>query len=202
METHKESIEIQYNIICDKINNILRPIVPVQYRRTIFDLIHNISHPGIKATRKLLTQRFTRTNINTDCNDWAKTCEACQKSKVKIHTKTPLSTFETPVRRFDDIHVDIVGPLPISQDKQYLFTIIDRFTRWPDAMPMKNITTSSCCKALLKWVSKFGVPINITSDRGRQFISRLWNELTNMLKYEEYYIIPSAMGPLKDFIYS
>ena len=46
---------------------------------------------------------------------------------------------------------------------------------------MKDITTSSCCKALVKWVSKFGVPINITSDRGRQFISRLWNELTNML---------------------
>ena len=47
----------------------------------------------------------------------------------------------------------------------------------PQAIPMKDITTTSCCKALLTWISHFGLPLNITSDGGRQFISQLWNEL-------------------------
>ena len=148
-ELHKDTIEIHNNIICDTSNNQLRPIVPSKYKQTIFNLLHNISHPGIKATRKLITARFTWININKDCTEWARTCVSCQKSKVQVHMKAPLNTFNTPARRFDNIHVDIVGPLPKSQEKQYLFTIIDRFTRWPDAIRMKDMTTSSCCNTLL-----------------------------------------------------
>ena len=95
MKLHKENIKINNNIICDNTNNSLRPIVPAKYQRIIFDLLHNTSHPGIKATRKLVTQRFTWINVDKNCTEFAKTCEPCQKSKVQVHTKAPLSTFDT-----------------------------------------------------------------------------------------------------------
>lgn len=90
----------------------------------------------------------------------------------------PLQSFELPSRRFDYIHVDLVGPLPPSRGYTYLITIVDRFTRWPEAIPIKEATTKDCARALIAgWISRFGVPTKITSDRGRQFISQLWLEL-------------------------
>ena len=64
----------------------------------------------------------------------------------------------------------------------YLFTIIDRFTRWPEAIPLPDAKTPTCTNALIRgWISRFGVPADITSDRGPQFTSSLWSNLNKML---------------------
>ena len=78
--------------------------------------------------------------------------------------------------------MDIVGPLPPSEGHNYLFTIIDRTTRWPEAIPISDISASTCAKAFVSnWISRFGVPALITSDRGAQFTSSLWSALCNFL---------------------
>ena len=65
------------------------------------------------------------------------------------------------------IHVDIMGPLPPSQNYRYLLTVVDRFTRWPEAIPLVDAQTTTCSKALaLHWIARFGVPAWLTSDRG------------------------------------
>ena len=69
--------------------------------------------------------------MNHDVRTWAKTCKRCQKSKINRHTITPLGTLMTPDAHFDHVHIDIVGPLPPSNEHTYLLTCIDRFTRWP-----------------------------------------------------------------------
>ena len=94
----------------------------------------------------------------------------------------PLQSFPAPAARFDSLHVDIVGPLPPSQGYTYLFTCVDRYTRWPEAIPMADATADSCAHALLSgWVSRFGVPLTIISDQGSQFESDLWRELMHLL---------------------
>ncbi len=169
-------------LLCDISTGRPRPYVPPAWRKRVFEALHSLSHPGAKGSRKLITSRFVWHQMNKDITAWAKTCLQCQKSKVHRHVSSPRQAFDPPGRRFEHIHVDIVGPLPASAGFTYLFTAVDRFTRWADAVPMRDATAASCAQALLQhWVARFGVPLHMTSDRGRQFISNLWTQLGKLL---------------------
>ena len=169
-------------LLCDSSTGRPRPVVPVLWRRKIFDLIHNLSHPSIRSTRKLVSEKFVWKGIQKDVGLWAKQCIPCQSSKVQTHTKAPLATFPVPRRRFDYIHVDLVGPLPSSQGYTHLLTIIDRFTRWPEVVPLKDTTSFSCAQAIIfHWIARFGVPRDISSDRGPQFTASLWTHIATYL---------------------
>jgi Integrase core domain len=88
-----------------------------------------------------------------------------------------------PDRRFSHLHVDIVGPLPVSSSVFcYIFTIIDRSTRWLEEVLLTNVEAATCADALISgWVSHFGVPAFITTDRGAQFFSVLWKLMCQRL---------------------
>ena len=159
-----------------------RPLVPSTFRRQIFDLFHGLSHPGIKGSQRLISDRFVWPCMKVEIRDWCKTCTNCQTSKIQRHVSAPLQHFQPPNRRFMHVHVDIVGPLPSIEGYSYLFTIIDRFTRWPEVIPIPNILAKTCASAfLLNWVARFGAPTIITSDRGSQFTSYLWSEMARFL---------------------
>ena len=169
-------------VLCDVSTGRPRPLVPTKLRRMVFNVVHGLAHPSIKSTVKLIKSKFVWYAMEKDIRLWAQACDACQRNKTHRHIKTPIGKFPQPSRRFAQIHVDIVGPLPQSEGYRYLFTITDRATRWPEATPIYDETAESCAGALLtSWVARFGLPEHITSDRGGAFISNLWTNLALLL---------------------
>ncbi len=79
----------------------------------------------------------------------------------------PIQPIQVPARRLSHIHVDLLGPIPVAADRfTYLLTIIDRTTRWLEAVPLRNMETATFVEALITtWISGYGVPSNNTTDR-------------------------------------
>jgi hypothetical protein len=159
-----------------------RPLVPPQLRERVALFLHSIHHPGVKATKRLVAARFCWPFLAKQVAALARACLFCQRGKVHQHVHLQPAAIPVPHRRFAHVHVDLVGPLPPSRGFQYLFTVVDRTTRWPEAFPLASITAADCAKAFFSgWVARFGVPAVITSDRGAQFTSSLWAALCQLL---------------------
>ena len=172
-----------HEVVCarDKHGND-RVFVPRRLRQVVFEALHNRAHPGVRATVRLITAQFVWRDIKADVKRRCQACEPCTRTKSTRQTRAPLEPFPAAEARFDHLHIDIVGPLPASKSYRYLLTVIDRFTRWFEAIPMASITTENCAQALLRhWVARFGCPKTIVSDRGTQFSSDLWAQFTAML---------------------
>ena len=100
--------------------------------------------------------------MKRDIRKWCQECHSCQSSKFHRHAQAPLQQHTLPRDRFRSLHVDLVGPLPVSQGMTYLFTVIDRLTRWPEVIPVPD-AQATCAPALLShWIARFGVPEDIT----------------------------------------
>ncbi|BHF78125.1 hypothetical protein SprV_0602123500 [Sparganum proliferum] len=101
-------------ISCDVSTPSHRPFVPPSLRRKVFSSLHNLSHPGSRATDKLVSDRFVWPGMHKDLKAWTRACIPCQRNKIQRHNKAPIGTFPGPGARFSHVHLDIVGPLPLS----------------------------------------------------------------------------------------
>ena len=128
-----------------------------------------------------VTTRYVWLGINKDVRRWAKMCVKCKKSQIHRHVVTPCQPLSLLMH--DVIHcmvrIDIVGPLP-SHGFTYILTSVDRFTLWPEAIPIADIMAEKVDQAFIhvgSWIAQFGIRLTLSTDRGRQFDSSLWNKL-------------------------
>ena len=103
--------------------------------------------------------------------------------------------------RFQDIQLDVVGPLEPSNGHRYLLTIVDRTSRYLAAIPMPAATSQNCATAFIEgWCQHFGVPSYARSDNATNFTSKMWTHLHQSLgtivSYSPLYR-PQAMGMIE-----
>ena len=114
----------------------------------------------------------------------------CQRAKVHRHTRATVKSIPVPDQRFDHVHIDLVI-LPQVGTLRYCLTIIDRFSRWPVAIPLSNMEAPTVAEAFFKhWISSFGTPLTITTDQGTQFESKLFSALAAKMGAHKIHTTP------------
>ena len=94
----------------------------------------------------------------------------------------PPALFTAPDHRFEHVHVDLVGPMEESEGYKYCMTMVDRYTRWVEAVPIADMTAETVAYCFYtNWIPRFGTPKFITTDQGSQFESQLFNALAKLL---------------------
>ena len=174
-------------------------LVPSVYRQQLINSVHSLSHTGILSTLRQLQLMYTWPQMRKDISAHINACIACQSSKVTRHTRPPFKSYGAHPK-FSAVHIDFVGPLPSVNNKRYLVTLFDRGSRWFDAYPCAHATAESAVNALLKWVSHFGVPELLISDRGTHFEASLFQEAAKRLGIEKRRVTayhPAANGAVE-----
>ncbi|KAF6030922.1 hypothetical protein EB796_010766 [Bugula neritina] len=162
-------------------------MVPSSLRKEVLQKAHDCimsGHLGVKKTTDRVLSNFFWPGLNGDVVRFCQSCDICQKTvkkgsvmKVPVQ-ETPL--IDTPFKR---CAIDLVGPInpPSEKGHRYILTLVDYATRYPEATPLKNIDSATVAEALLDMYSRVGIPEEVISDQGTQFISDYMKEFTRLL---------------------
>ena len=137
---------------------------------------------GSDKTQKRRMDRFYWPGIWADVRRWCAACPECQlvnalaTPKVPLH---PLSLMEIPFQR---VAMDLIGSFDrITQGYRFILVLVDYATRYPKAVPLRNISAKSVAQELFQVISRVGIPKEILTDQGTSFISRTLRELYELL---------------------
>ena len=142
-----------------------RHLVPAEWRRVVFSLMHNLTHTGPWATVRHVAKRYIWPEMSKQLTRWAQECHECQQSKTQRPIEPGVQDFEVPKKHFTVVHTDVVGPLPMSNGFKYVLTAINRTTRYLVAQSMEDASAKSCAKAFINWWQQhFSLPAEIVLD--------------------------------------
>ena len=155
-------------------------MVPDSLKNAVISLAHEglmSSHMGFYKTFCKINSLFYWTAMRKDIKRFIRSCHVCQvvKRPNERIPKAPLINIPSVGEPFQEVVVDAVGPLPrTKRGYQYILSVIDRATRYPEAIPLRNIKADTVVDALLNYFSKFGLPTVIQTDQGTNFKSRIF----------------------------
>jgi ribonuclease HI len=162
-------------------NDILMRCITQEEGRELLMEIHGGECRSHSSSRMLVGKVFRHgfywPTALQDAAEMVKSCKACQFHAKQIHTPAQALQMIPPSWPFAVWGVDILGPFPrVVGGYRFLFVAIDKFTKWPKATPVVNITQGAAVAFLKSIICRFGFPSRIIMDNGTQFTSRIFQE--------------------------
>ncbi|XP_068205168.1 uncharacterized protein [Palaemon carinicauda] len=154
--------------------------VPPQYREEILRLAHEQpmgGHLGVRKTREKVSLEFCWPNFNRRVAEYCRSCHSCQviSKKDPNHRKAPLQPIPVVEEPFSKIIMDIVGPLPkTKKGHTHLLMVMCVSTRFPEAYLLRAAMSQNVSRALVQFVTTFGLPKIILTGKGSVFMSKVF----------------------------
>ena len=132
-------------------------------------LLHDsLCHPGITRFNHYIRTKNIPCSIE-DIRKLTASCPTCLKLKPQYHKSD--GTLIKATQPFERINIDFKGPLPSTTGNRYILTVVDEFSRYPFAFPVRDMVTPTVINCLVQLFSLFGMPGYVHSDRGPSLIS-------------------------------
>jgi hypothetical protein len=182
--------EVVYRIRPNKRRNgrrRLQMVLPCKYREEIMEAHHDealAGHLGQFKTVERIAQHYWWPDMEKDVKRWVEGCETCQRFRK---AKEPRKTEMKPIianHAFEIIGMDIVTPLKVSmKGNKHLVVITDYYTKWAEAYALPDIEAETIARVLIREIiSRHGAPRRIITDRGSQFMSKVFREVTELIQ--------------------
>uniref|UniRef100_A0A8C7YBJ2 Gypsy retrotransposon integrase-like protein 1 n=1 Tax=Oryzias sinensis TaxID=183150 RepID=A0A8C7YBJ2_9TELE len=161
--------------------------VPTSLRSEVISLGHTSlvsCHGGVQRTLNLLRRRFFWPSMDKDVREFVAACTTCARSKSSNSAPAGLlQPLPTPSRPWSHIALDFVTGLPPSQGNSVILTVIDRFSKMAHFIPLAQLPSATeTAQVLVHQVFRHhGIPLDIVSDRGPQFVSQVWKAFCSAL---------------------
>ena len=162
-------------------------VVPGPLRPKVLALAHDAimtGHLGIKKTSDRVLANFFWPGLVGDVTRYCRSCVICQhtipKGRVSVAPLQKMPIIGVPFQR---VAMDLIGPIePMSTKKnRFILTVIDYATRYPEAVALPSVDAIHVAEALCKIYSRVGIPEEILSDQGAQFMSKVMAEVSRLL---------------------
>ena len=188
-----ESLELIEGVLYRNFNKrdgsdkYIQLIVPKSLRSTVFDLVHTApigGHLGIRKTKSKLLQLFYWYDVDTDITVWVKKCDNCGSIKPPTTTpRAPLGKLSTSEPLFL-VSTDVLGPFPVTKNgNKYILVVSDHFSKWVEIFAVPDQTAETTAKVILnEFICRFGCPLQLHSDQGRNYESAIFTELCRLLE--------------------
>ncbi len=170
--------------------------VPKPLREKVMKLAHDCimsGHQGVKKTYQRVVAHFFWPGVHGDVVRYCRSCDICQRTIPKGRvTKTPLGKMPLMEIPFKRVAVDLIGPIaPVTESgNRYILTMVDYATRYPEAVALKSIEAETVAEALVTMFSRVGIPEEILSDQGSQFLSGVMKEMGRLLSMSQLVTTP------------
>ncbi|KAK7110259.1 hypothetical protein V1264_014164 [Littorina saxatilis] len=162
-------------------------LVPQPLRRQVMEVAHDSimgGHLGVKKTSDRIQAAFYWPGLHADVTRFCRSCDICQKTIPRGRVpKVPLQKMPLIDRPFKRVAIDLIGEIkpPSEEGHRWVLTLVDYATRYPEAVPLKKIDTETVAEALVDIFSRIGVPEEILTDLGTQFVSECMEEVNRLL---------------------
>ena len=176
--------------------------VPAECNRSqIIEEAHKL-HQGITKTRLRIAEYFWWPKWTQEAETFIRSCETCTLSdRTKKVSSTPLVPVVLPRGPWDKVAVDLKGPLSIPSCK-YLFVMVDYYSKWPEVIRIGNIRSKTIIETMKNIFTRLGLPREIVSDNGTQFVSGETKQFLEQLKIKHRTVAlyaPSQNGLVERF---
>ena len=189
-----KSLQLLDGILCRKFETaenqvVLQQIVPPSVTQEILSACHSsptAGHLGVAKTSEKIKQRFYWPGLQEDTKLFVSRCPECQKRSGPPEKNHHALIEWQASYPFHHIGIDFMGPLPMSNGNKHILVIGDHFTKWYEAIPLPDQTAVTTANALVDhWISRFGCPHSLHSDQGRNFESKLFEQLMQLLEMDK-----------------